>query len=144
MNLNRRTFIAAGLGVLCAPVLVRAWPQKAFEAEKADEVLAELVKNTPEHSDAITITAPDIAENGAVVPISVSTSHEEVTRISILVESNPLPLTSSYELSANAVPYVSTRVKMLKTSNVVALVDAGGKTYTESREIKVTIGGCGG
>ena len=68
MNLNRRTFIAAGLGVLCAPVLVRAWPQKAFEAEKADEVLAELVKNTPEHSDAITITAPDIAENGRSGP----------------------------------------------------------------------------
>ena len=142
--MNRRTFLVAGLGALCVPVLVQAWPQKAFEAEKSDEVLSELAKNVPEHSDAITITAPDIAENGAVVPVSVSTSLEDVTRISILVEKNPLPLTSSYDLSSDSVPYVSTRVKMLKTSNVVALVDAGGKTYTGSREIKVTIGGCGG
>jgi len=142
--MNRRTFLGAGLGVLCVPALSWAWPKEAFDADKSDTVLSVLAKNTPESSNAITITAPDIAENGAVVPISVSTELEEVSRISILVEGNPLPLTSSYDLSSNSVAYVSTRVKMLKTSNVIALVDSKGKTYSGTREIKVTIGGCGG
>lgn len=143
--MNRRTFLAAGLGALLISGAARAaWPEAAFEAERADDVLAKLGGADAAASDAITITAPDIAENGAVVPISVSTTLPEVTRVSILVASNPLPLTSTYDLAAGSVPYVATRVKMLKTSAVVALVEAGGKTYAATREVKVTIGGCGG
>ena len=143
--MNRRTFLAAGLGALLLSGAARAaWPEAAFEADQADDVLAKLGGKDAAASDAITITAPDIAENGAVVPISVSTTLPEVTRVSILVANNPLPLTSTYDLAAGAVPYVATRVKMLKTSEVLALVEAGGKTYAATREVKVTIGGCGG
>ena len=143
--MNRRTFLAAGLGALLISGAARAaWPEAAFEADQADDVLARLGGRDAAASDAITITAPDIAENGAVVPISVSTTLPEVTRVSILVANNPLPLTSTYDLAAGAVPYVATRVKMLKTSEVLALVEAGGRTYAATREVKVTIGGCGG
>ncbi len=145
--MNRRTFMTAGLGLgtLLATGAVHAvWPEKAFDARESDALIDMLASGEPASSDAITITAPDIAENGAVVPISVSTTLEDVSRISILVESNPLPLTSTYDLAPNSVPYVSTRVKMLKTSNVIALVEAGGKSYSGAREVKVTIGGCGG
>ena len=121
-----------------------AWPKNAFEAQESGTLIDMLAGSKPAPSDAITITAPDIAENGAVVPISVSTTLEDVTRISIVVEQNPLPLTSTYDLTPDSVPYVSTRVKMSKTSNVVALVEAGGKSYSGVREVKVTIGGCGG
>ena len=145
--MDRRVFLTAGLGLgalyATAP-LYAAWPKDAFEAKEADALIDMLAGSKPAPSDAITITAPDIAENGAVVPISVSTTLEDVTRISIVVEQNPLPLTSTYDLTSNSVPYVSTRVKMLKTSNVVALVEAGGKSYSGVREVKVTIGGCGG
>lgn len=145
--MDRRTFLTAGLGLgtLCVAGSVQAaWPREAFEAQESNALIDMLASSKPAPSDAITITAPDIAENGAVVPISVSTTLEDVTRISIVVEQNPLPLTSTYDLTADSVPYVSTRVKMLKTSNVVALVEAGGKSYSGVREVKVTIGGCGG
>lgn len=143
--MQRRTFLAAGLGALLLAGAARAaWPEAAFEAERADDVLAQLGGKDAAASDAITITAPDIAENGAVVPVSVSAVLPEVTRVSILVANNPLPLTSTYDLAPGAVPYVATRVKMLETSPVVALVEAGGKTYAATREVKVTIGGCGG
>ena len=145
--MDRRAFIIGGLG-LGALVSTGSghgvWPQAAFESEASEGVINMLSGGKVVPSDAITITAPDIAENGAVVPISVSTTLEDVVRISIVVEGNPLPLTSTYELSPHAIPYVSTRVKMLKTSKVVALVEAGGKSYFGMREVKVTIGGCGG
>ena len=145
--MKRRTFLTAGLGIgtlVAAGSALAAWPESAFKEEKADALVDMLASSTPTSSDAITITAPEIAENGAVVPVSVSTTLDDVTRISILVEKNPLPLTSTYELGPDSVPYVSTRVKMLKTSDVVALVESGGKTYKGVREVKVTIGGCGG
>ena len=145
--MDRRTFLTAGLGfgaLFAAGSVYAAWPKNAFEAKEPDALIDMLTGSEPAPSDAITITAPDIAENGAVVPIAVSTTLEDVTRISIVVEQNPLPLTSTYDLTPDSIPYVSTRVKMLKTSNVVALVDAGGKSYSGVREVKVTIGGCGG
>lgn len=145
--MDRRTFLTAGLGfgaLFATGSAYAAWPKDAFEAKESDALIDMLAGSKPAPSEAITITAPDIAENGAVVPISVSTTLEDVTRISIVVERNPLPLTSTYDLTPDSVPYVSTRVKMLKTSNVVALVEAGGKSYSGVREVKVTIGGCGG
>ena len=145
--MDRRTFLTAGMGLgtlFVAGSVQAAWPKDVFEAEESDALVDMLTSGKPAPSDAITITAPDIAENGAVVPISVSTTLEDVTRISIVVVENPLPLISTYDLSPNSVPYVSTRVKMLKTSKVLALVESGGKSYSGTREVKVTIGGCGG
>lgn len=145
--MDRRTFLTAGLGLgtmFAAGSVQAIWPKGAFESKETEAVIDMLAKREPAPSEAIVITAPDIAENGAVVPISVSTTLEDVTRISIVVEQNPLPLTSTYDLGPHSVPYVSTRVKMLKTSNVLALVESGGKSYSSVREVKVTIGGCGG
>jgi sulfur-oxidizing protein SoxY len=88
--------------------------------------------------------APEIAENGAVVPVSVTTSLPDVTSIAILVAENPNALAASYRIPAGTVPSVANRLKMAKTSNVIAVVEAGGKLYSASKEIKVTIGGCGG
>ena len=95
-------------------------------------------------SSAIELNAPDIAENGAVVPVSVSSTLDGVESISIIVEENPAPLAASFDLTPNAVADVSTRLKMGKTSNVVAVVKADGKLYSATKEVKVTIGGCGG
>jgi sulfur-oxidizing protein SoxY len=92
----------------------------------------------------VKLKVPDIAENGAVVPISVSTDIENVESISIYVEGNPNPLAATFELSPYIVAAVSTRIKMGKTSNVVAAVYSGGTVYTATQEVKVTIGGCGG
>ena len=98
--------------------------------------------NTP--SADIKIKAPDIAENGAVVPVSVSTTMGNVASIAVIAEKNGTPLASNFKLGANAIPNVSTRIKMGKTSDVVAIVKADGKLYSASKNVKVTIGGCGG
>jgi sulfur-oxidizing protein SoxY len=98
--------------------------------------------NTP--SGDIKIKAPDIAENGAVVPVSVSTSLGKVDSIAVIAEKNGTPLASNFKLGANAIPNVSTRIKMGKTSDVIAVVKANGKAYSARKNVKVTIGGCGG
>lgn len=122
-----------------------AWPKQAFDADTMEDALQALYGGeSAETSDAITLKAPDIAENGAVVPVSVATDMENVESITILVENNPAPMAASFELTAEALPEVSTRIKMGKTSNVFAMVKADGKLYTTQKEVKVTIGGCGG
>ncbi|MEN8133059.1 MAG: thiosulfate oxidation carrier protein SoxY, partial [Pseudomonadota bacterium] len=95
-------------------------------------------------SSDITVKAPDIAENGAVVPITVSSTLTGVTSIAILVEKNARPLTASYDLAEGTEAYISNRIKMGKTSDVVAVVKADGKLYQAKKSVKVTIGGCGG
>jgi sulfur-oxidizing protein SoxY len=96
-----------------------------------------------EESGDIKIKAPDIAENGSVVPVTISTGLSNVESITILAESNGTPLVGSFDLSG-AEAYVSTRIKMAKTGNVIAVVKSGGKMYSGKKEVKVTIGGCGG
>jgi sulfur-oxidizing protein SoxY len=88
--------------------------------------------------------APEIAENGAVVPISVSSTLDNVTSISILVAENPNALAASYRIPEGTLPSVANRLKMAKTTNVIAIVEAGGKLYSTTKEVKVTVGGCGG
>ena len=97
-----------------------------------------------EGSDKISIRAPDIAENGAVVPISVTTDIANAESISIVAEKNATPLSASFLLGPGAMGFVSTRIKMGKTSSVIAVVKADGKLYSTGKEVKVTIGGCGG
>jgi sulfur-oxidizing protein SoxY len=148
MNLTRRVFIrgaAAAAALLALPRALLAWPEKAFEAKSQDDTLNALFGTTETtESSAVVLSAPDIAENGAVVPVSVSSTLENVESISVIVEQNPSPLAASFDLGPNAVADVSTRLKMGKTSNVMAVVKADGKLHTASKEVKVTIGGCGG
>src|ERR1700726_4616680 len=135
--------IAFGL----APALAAAndkYPEDAFKAKSAADAIKALYGKTAEPSDKVKLDAPEIAENGAVVPISVTTDLADVTSISFLVADNPNALAASYKIPAGTLPSVANRLKMAKTSNVIAIVEAGGKLYSATKEVKVTIGGCGG
>ena len=103
-----------------------------------------LGSDAKEASDAIQIKAPDIAENGAVVPVTVETTLEGVKSIAIIADGNATPLVASFDLGESAVPFVSTRIKMGKTADVVAVVQTGDKLLSNAKNVKVTIGGCGG
>lgn len=155
-SMRRRTFlkgtaaigtvsIAAGAGLLAPRMVLAAWPKTAFDAKTVDDALNSLMGSTAlEGSDKINIRAPDIAENGAVVPVSVTTDIADIESISIVAEKNANPLTAVFTLGKGAEGFVSTRIKMGKTSSVIAVVKAGGKLYSTGKEVKVTIGGCGG
>ena len=157
MNSKRRTLlkgtlaagavsVAASAGLL-APrtVLAAGWPASAFSAKGVDASLTELYgSGNPASAKDIKIKAPDIAENGAVVPVTISSTIANAESISIFVAKNPSPLTSSYALGSGTEAYIGTRIKMGKTSDVVAVIKAGGKLYSAKKEVKVTIGGCGG
>jgi len=120
------------------------YPEDAFKQKSEADAIKALYGKNPEPSDKVKLDAPEIAENGAVVPISVSSSLADVSSISILVSENPNALAASYKIPAGTVPGVANRLKMAKTTNVIAVVEAGGKLYSASREVKVTVGGCGG
>lgn len=137
--------VAAGAGLLTPSQVLAAWPKAAFEAENVNDAMKELLgsdMNKP--SSDINIKAPEIAENGAVVPVTISTGMKNVESISIVVEENGTPLAARFMFADNAHGFVSTRIKMGRTSNVIALVKSGGTVYSARQEIKVTIGGCGG
>jgi sulfur-oxidizing protein SoxY len=126
-------------------MVLAAWPKAAFEAKGVDNAVKSLFGGgSLTASGDISIKAPPIAENGAVVNIAVSTTLKNVDSISILVEKNAQPLTSSFNLAPVTEPFIKTRVKVAKTSSVIAVVKSGGKLYSAGREVKVTIGGCGG
>jgi len=146
---SRRTVLKSVVGTIALGFIpASVWaarPDEAFKLPTIEEGLKALYgSDSAESSDAVRLKAPDIAENGAVVPISVSSDIEGVTGVSIYVPANPNPLAASFDIPANGVADVSTRIKMGKTSDVVAVVHAGGKSYKTSKEVKVTIGGCGG
>jgi sulfur-oxidizing protein SoxY len=148
-KLSRRSILKTVIGSIGLSLIPTAlWakrPDEAFKLPSVEEGLKALYgSDQAEASEAVKIKAPDIAENGAVVPISVSSDLDGVTGISIYVPANPNPLAASFDIGKNSVADVSTRIKMGKTSDVVAVVHAGGKSYKASKEVKVTIGGCGG
>jgi sulfur-oxidizing protein SoxY len=120
------------------------YPEEAFKQKSDTDAIKSLYGKTAEASDKIKLDAPEIAENGAVVPVSVTTALADVTSISFLVSENPVSLVASYKIPAGTVPSVANRIKMAKTSNVLVVVEAGGKLYSASKEVKVTVGGCGG
>jgi len=156
MKMKRRLFLkgtfattamglAVGSGLLTPKAVLAAWPKSAFEAKDAASVVTELFgKATTDASDMISVKAPDIAENGAVVPVKVNTKMANVESISLLVEQNGTPLVAQFNLGSKTEAYVSTRIKMGKTSDVIAIVKANGKLYSARKNVKVTIGGCGG
>jgi sulfur-oxidizing protein SoxY len=158
MNIDRRKALQAtgGAGVLglfvaagvITPQEARAAQAAArntaaFEAKNVGGVVRAFGADAAARSDRITITGPDIAENGAVVPVSVSTTLPNVQMIALLVERNPLPLAAVFMMTPELEPFVATRVRLAETSDVHALVRADGRLHVAQRRISVTLGGCG-
>ena len=140
----------AGLGVISFhPATASAaandrYPEDAFKQKDQREAIKLLYGKTAEPSDKVKLDAPEIAENGAVVPVSVSTTLTDVTSVSFLVPENPNVLAAYYKIPPGTMPNLANRLKMAKTSNVIVIVEAGGKLYSATKEVKVTVGGCGG
>jgi sulfur-oxidizing protein SoxY len=156
MNTTRRQVLKTGSGVTMLALLTaagwrpgaaqaQAWNKAAFETKSMDETIKALGAAAPIKSNDITIfSTPEIAENGAVVPIGVNSAVPKTESIAILIEKNPNVLAAVFDIPPGTEPWLSTRVKMGQSSNVHALVKADGKYYMASKEIKVTLGGCGG
>ena len=144
----RRSAHVAGLlaaaGLLPASARA-AWPQAAFEAKSMADAIKALGAAAPVESKDVTLTGPDIAENGAVVPVACACTLPGVKRLALLVEKNPNTLAALFDVSDALEPNFSTRVKMGQSSNVFAVAMlADGKVLFAQKEIKVTLGGCGG
>lgn len=131
----------AMLGLLPAAALAGI-DRKAFEAKALNEALDALGGLIAEESTLITLTAPDVAENGALVPVTVESALADVEQISILADRNPTMLVAQYILPKGTDPYLSTRIRMAETSNVIVLIKAGRRFYRASKQVKVTAGGC--
>ena len=155
MNNQRRNVLKSGSGAALLSVLAAAgiitpgvaladWNKAAFEAKSMADTLKTLGATTPADSKDVQLTAPDIAENGAVVPIGVASTLPNITMVAIMIEKNPSTLAATFTLPAGTEPNIQTRVKMGQTSNVFAVVKSDGKFFMTSKEIKVTLGGCGG
>jgi len=156
IDAKRRTLLKGSLGVSAIGVAVSAglltpatvlanWPKAAFEAKDTNTALTDLLgSDALETSDKVKIKAPDIAENGAVVPVTVESDVEGAKSISIIASGNGTPLVASFQLGENAMPYASTRIKMAKTADVVAVVQTDSGLLSAAKPVKVTIGGCGG
>ena len=135
----------AAAGVLRpGALLAQDWNKAAFEMKSLNDAMRSLGAQSPAASDTITIKAPEIAENGAVVPVSVESRLPNTESISLFIEKNPQPLAASFGIPAGTEPSISTRVKMGESSDVYALVKADGKFFVAKKEIKITLGGCGG
>ncbi len=153
--MNRRTLskrslavsavgVAASAGLLTPGQVLAAYPKAAFEAKDAAGALSGVLGSADYSESAdIKIKAPDIAENGSVVPVTVSTGMAGVESIALIADSNNSPLVGSFNLHGSEA-FVSTRIKMGKTGNVMAVVKANGQLMAAKKEVKVTIGGCGG
>ena len=152
MNKLRRKILRLGTSfasvallasIPAARVWAAAWNKAGFDAKTAADALKTLGVENAVESREITITAPDIAENGAVVPVAVLSRIPITQSISIIAEKNPFPLAATFDLATGSDAYVSTRLKMGQTSNVRAVVKADGRYYTAVKEVKITVGGCG-
>ena len=153
MNDRRRNLLSSAgaaaallaLGLL-KPVLALAatWNKDAFASKNPGDALKSIGAANPAPSGDIVIEAPQIAENGAVVPIEITSKIPGTTSMAVLVEKNPYPLVAKFDFMEGALPFVKINAKMGETSDVRVVATAGGKHYVATKEIKVTIGGCGG
>ena len=137
------TGAAVGAGIL-SPNMALAAGDDVAAAKSVDEVLKMLGASDAAASSDIKIKAPEIAENGAVVPVTITSSIAGTTGIVVLTAANPTPFSAKYTLGEGTVPLIKSRFKMGKTTDVVVLVKADGKFYTAKANVKVTKGGCGG
>lgn len=156
---SRRRVIKSALGVGAAGLMLGAgfvsapawaapdisdWPKAAFDLDEIDKAIKGLWGQSAQASDKVVMQAPTIAQNGAVVPVTVESSLPNVTALALFVEKNPYALTAMYEIPEGTAPFVSNRIKMAETSRVVAVAVSDGKPYSTEALVKVTIGGCGG
>jgi sulfur-oxidizing protein SoxY len=156
MNQLRRAFLksAGGVGAVAVAIatgllnpvtaIAAAWNSLAFTTKDLNEAMKNAGYDGATESSDIVIKAPEIAENGAVVPVSATSNIAGTTSMAIFIDKNPAPMIADFQFMNGAEPFIATRVKMAKTSLVRVTVKAGGKNYIASREVKVTIGGCGG
>ena len=153
MSISRRTMIkgtvasgAIGItlasGLLAPQQLLAAWPESLFNKSNLNDVMSSLGIRDLSMTTDIIINAPDLAEDGAVVPVSISTTIPGVEKINLLVDKNPHPLVASFELSQKCRGYVSTRIKMKESSNIIVIVEANGNFYSNRKVVNVAIGGC--
>jgi sulfur-oxidizing protein SoxY len=155
MSISRRSVLKAGggaavytalasMGFFAANPAMAAWKKEWFETKSVPDTLKAMgIASAPNSAD-IVITSPDIAENGAVVPVGIASKMPKTEMAALLVEKNPTMMAGFYEFTADAVPDVSMRVKMGQSSDVIAIVKSDGKFFMAKKEIKVTLGGCGG
>ena len=158
MDTNRRQALKAGSALSLLTLVAAAgwlepgeaaaaepWNKGAFDTHSLDETMKALGGSAPVPSNDIAFFAtPDIAENGAVVPVGITSKVPQTESIAILIEKNPNMLAAVFDIPPGTDATLSTRIKMGQTSSVYALVKANGRYYVTSKEIKVTLGGCGG
>lgn len=157
MNRTRRQVLKSGGGVTLLTLVAAAgwlkpgdaaaesWNKAAFDTKSMADTMKALGGGEPAQSkDIVFFQTPDIAENGAVVPVGISSNIPKTESIAILIEKNPNMLAASFDIPEGTDPTITTRVKMGQSSNIVALVKADGKYYIAAKEVKVTLGGCGG
>ena len=139
------TGIAISAGLLTPKAVLAAWNTSAFEAKDLDAALTSTYGSaSATDSDRIKLKAPDVAENGASVTVTVNSKLDKTESISILVQNNAQPLSATFNLGTTTEGSITTNIKMGKSSDVVAIVKADGKLYSTKQQVKVTIGGCGG
>ncbi|HUK06106.1 MAG TPA: thiosulfate oxidation carrier protein SoxY [Burkholderiales bacterium] len=148
MNSLRRDALRLSAALLAGVMLplraLAGWNKEAFQSKTAAGALKGLGVAASTESKDILIEAPQIAENGAVVPIEITSELPNTRSIAVVVDKNPFPLAAKFDFAEGALPYVKVNVKLGESSFVRVLAEAGGRYYTASREVKVTIGGCGG
>jgi sulfur-oxidizing protein SoxY len=142
MLLGMLAALVAGLAPLRA--LAAEWNKAAFDAHALPEALKSIGVGSAAESDKIELKAPEIAENGAIVPVEITSRIPGTESIYIFADKNPQPLVAEFDFTGATDPFISTRIKMGETSKVRVIVKAGGKFYATTRDVKVTIGGCGG
>jgi sulfur-oxidizing protein SoxY len=146
MNPLRRSLLAAAAAIVLKPfaALAAAWNKDGFGAKTTADALKTLGASNPVASKDVLIEAPEIAENGAVVPIEITSNVPGTASIAVLIDKNPFPLVGKFDFREGALPFVKLNAKVGETSEVRVIAEAGGKHYVATKEIKVTIGGCGG
>ena len=145
MKASRRTLLGLFALVLLKPfAALAAWNKEAFGAKTPQDALKGIGVTSTSPTKDLLIEAPEIAENGAVVPIEITSNVPGTRSIAVVVDKNPFPLIGQFQFGEGAVPFVKLNIKMGETSEVRVIAQAGGKSYAATKEIKVTIGGCGG
>ena len=149
--INRRNFLSLGLGVLAVAAIpgklsaidFRETKPKAWTATKVDEAIKEIFGTSTTTAGSINLTAPDIAENGAVIPVSFD-SALKASKVAVFQDANPESAVAVFNVNENTVIDFAIRIKMQKTGTVTVVAEENGKLYSVSKLVKVTIGGCGG
>lgn len=149
MQYDRRKFLVAGAAASVASLSLpgwvtaaSAWPGTVFSRTELEAALHDLLQGQAPVEGKVSLTVPSIAESGSQVRVSVNTDLSKVEVISLLVEKNPVPLTSQFIMAEASRPEIAVNLKVRGTSRIIALVKADGRFYSASREVRVTAGGC--